>query len=264
MGGSVVMLITHSNKTKAMKKTTFNFLALASMSLVLTMCAKDEQVTNDTDPVAAFTFTGGDMPAPHKVVFTNTSTNATSYLWDFGDSEQSNQVSPSHIYEEGGSYTVSLIAYKNDRQQTVSKTVVVNNRPNRVKMSRLTLTEYPENNDTVSWDDDSPPDVFYRIANYIGTVYHTSEVITDLPLTSLPADFTQDMPFTFDGINTSYVIRFYDYDDTLSYTYMGGYYFSMGLFVPDDGSGYPAELVFDATGSPVKFTLSVEWINEER
>ncbi|MEI8280558.1 MAG: PKD domain-containing protein [Bacteroidota bacterium] len=42
------------------------------------------------------------------VVFTNTSTNATSYTWDFGDGGTSAQQDPTHIYTTQGNYNVKL------------------------------------------------------------------------------------------------------------------------------------------------------------
>ncbi|MFY7884499.1 MAG: PKD domain-containing protein, partial [Dolichospermum sp.] len=43
-------------------------------------------------------------------VFTNTSSNAISYLWNFGDGTTSTLVSPSKIYSLSGIYTVKLFA----------------------------------------------------------------------------------------------------------------------------------------------------------
>lgn len=40
--------------------------------------------------------------------FTNTSTFADSYLWNFGDNSTSTQENPSHIYTSAGNYTVTL------------------------------------------------------------------------------------------------------------------------------------------------------------
>ena len=42
--------------------------------------------------------------------FTNTSKNATSYEWDFGDGNTSTEESPTHVYESADEYTVTLIA----------------------------------------------------------------------------------------------------------------------------------------------------------
>jgi len=47
---------------------------------------------------------------PLTVNFTNLSTGATDYLWDFGDGGTSTDVSPAHIYAGFGSYTVTLTA----------------------------------------------------------------------------------------------------------------------------------------------------------
>jgi|GEM_PF-6331142 len=45
--------------------------------------------------------------------FTNTSTNATSYLWNFGDGDTSTAVSPSHNYTSSATYNVTLTVYAN-------------------------------------------------------------------------------------------------------------------------------------------------------
>lgn len=44
------------------------------------------------------------------VTFTNTSTGATSYEWDFGDASSSAVAAPTHAYAANGVYTVMLIA----------------------------------------------------------------------------------------------------------------------------------------------------------
>lgn len=47
---------------------------------------------------------------PFTVNFTNSSTNANSYIWDFGDGTTSTLQSPSHTYNSLGNYTVILTA----------------------------------------------------------------------------------------------------------------------------------------------------------
>jgi len=64
-------------------------------------------------PIADFTyaFTNGGC-APDSVVFTNTSTGANEYLWDFGDfSPPVYAVDTSHWYFGSGTYIVTLTAY---------------------------------------------------------------------------------------------------------------------------------------------------------
>jgi len=47
--------------------------------------------------------------APFTASFQNTDPNAVSYLWDFGDGTTSTEANPTHVYENTGTYTVSLV-----------------------------------------------------------------------------------------------------------------------------------------------------------
>ncbi|MDB4089390.1 M4 family metallopeptidase [Flavobacteriales bacterium] len=47
---------------------------------------------------------------PHTVTFTNTSNNATAFIWDFGDGNTSTAVNPTHTYTGYGPYSVELYA----------------------------------------------------------------------------------------------------------------------------------------------------------
>lgn len=57
-------------------------------------------------PVASFTQTVSYLT----VTFTNTSTNADSYFWTFGDGTSSTQTNPQHLYTTSGPKTVRLFA----------------------------------------------------------------------------------------------------------------------------------------------------------
>ena len=63
-------------------------------------------------PVSGFTIVNysNNGCAPTIVSFNSTSTNATSYEWDFGDGQTSTLENPSHTYSEGGNFTVKLKA----------------------------------------------------------------------------------------------------------------------------------------------------------
>lgn len=60
-------------------------------------------------PHAAFSYSPEDLDiiAP-TAYFSNTSTNSTSWLWDFGDTTTSTLQSPEHDYQNVGFYTVNL------------------------------------------------------------------------------------------------------------------------------------------------------------
>lgn len=72
-------------------------------------------------PVADFDYVADGLT----VTFTNKSTDATSYKWEFGDSETSKDASPVHEYAAAGEYTVTLTA-ANSKGETNKKEVKIN------------------------------------------------------------------------------------------------------------------------------------------
>ncbi|MBE0543313.1 MAG: PKD domain-containing protein [Verrucomicrobia bacterium] len=61
-------------------------------------------------PVVNFTASPTNGMSPLTVYFTNLSTGATSYLWNFGDGKTSTSTNPVNTYSNAGSYTVNLTA----------------------------------------------------------------------------------------------------------------------------------------------------------
>ena len=86
-------------------------------------------------PTAAFDAspTSGNSPLP--VTFTDKSTGSiTAWQWDFGDTATSTAQSPTHTYDSGGTYTVSLTVtgpggMNTPSTNTTSKTITVNAPP---------------------------------------------------------------------------------------------------------------------------------------
>ncbi len=78
----------------------------------------NEPPKQEAMPEASFKIENNNIPSPAIVSFTNNSTNATSYLWDFGnkDSDENSSMlkNPIHVYSSGGRYMVTLTA-KNDK-----------------------------------------------------------------------------------------------------------------------------------------------------
>jgi PKD repeat protein len=63
-------------------------------------------------PDAAFTYAADpDTMNYGTIIFTNQSTGASTYHWDFGDGDTSNVQDPIHQYQLYGDYDVTLIAY---------------------------------------------------------------------------------------------------------------------------------------------------------
>ncbi|MCX7742962.1 MAG: PKD domain-containing protein [Flavobacteriales bacterium] len=80
-------------------------------------------VTNSALPNASFNYTQNFFTAS----FNNTSTNATSYHWNFGDGNTSTLANPNHVFPTNGTYTVTLIAYSDCGDSAVATQVVVIN-----------------------------------------------------------------------------------------------------------------------------------------
>ncbi|UPT67205.1 MAG: PKD domain-containing protein [Sphingobacteriales bacterium JAD_PAG50586_3] len=105
---------------------SLQFTANPPQTLFATTCpgtfSVPVQIIGGDEPLAGFTFTdaGG-----YEAVFTNTSTNAASYLWSFGDGSTSTDAAPSHQYNSDGTYTVTLIATNACGNDTITQQVYV-------------------------------------------------------------------------------------------------------------------------------------------
>jgi PKD repeat protein len=75
--------------------------------------------------VASFTVDNAGGCVPLVVHFTNTSTGATSYSWNFGNSTSSLLANPSVSYGAPGNYTVTLTAYNGAATSTSSLVISV-------------------------------------------------------------------------------------------------------------------------------------------
>jgi chitodextrinase len=89
-------------------KTGIKWFYLPAMLVVALSCREQEVfesvVSEGEKPVAAFSYATDAM----KVTFTNTSQNAESYLWTFGDGTTSVEASPTHTYTLAGYYAITL------------------------------------------------------------------------------------------------------------------------------------------------------------
>ncbi len=122
-----------------------------------------------------------------------------SYLWDFGDRSTSTETNPTHKYQQGGVYTVTLIAYSTLANDTISRTVrvlapyverpadqvVCANNPTKEVIFRGTADSYSwKNSHWIGLEDGSDP---IRIPSFIAKNdknYPVTDTITIVPMTS--------------------------------------------------------------------------------
>jgi PKD repeat protein len=100
---------------------TYNAVLTASNGAGSTTATQTNIVVINGTPTPDFIFQTGGLSA----IFTNQSTNATTYLWSFGDNSTSTDVSPAHTYASTGTYTVTLVSINECGTNEVVKTVSI-------------------------------------------------------------------------------------------------------------------------------------------
>lgn len=93
-------------------------------------------------PIAAFAF--DTVCANAATSFTDQSTSAVSWTWDFGDATSSTSNSPTHVYPAAGTYTVQLIvANMFGCTDTITHSIIVNPNPVSLYAASTACHTYP-------------------------------------------------------------------------------------------------------------------------
>ncbi|MEM6763808.1 MAG: PKD domain-containing protein [Bacteroidota bacterium] len=127
----------------------FRLLCLSAFVFMVALTACDDD-DDDPDPVvqptAAFSFDANELT----VTFNNSSTSAVSSSWDFGDGNTSIDRSPTHTYEVGGTYTVSLTVANGTLTDNTSQSITVELNPENVRQTSgfMVVGVTPDNTST--------------------------------------------------------------------------------------------------------------------
>lgn len=170
---------------------------LIIISLFLTSCKKDDPAPL---PVASFQTDKNNVFVNFSISFTNHSTNATSYHWNFGDGTVSTLENPTHSYSKGGTYAVLLTASGKGGTDTISQNITI-----LPSISGSWLQRFSFNFD--------PATIF------MGTMYIVQQVNNKLSGTFIFSDGSGSMKFlgnsaidgyyvTIEWMIEGYVIRF--------------------------------------------------------
>ncbi len=116
--GSYNVKVTVTNTSSGLSSSFSNLILISAPAII---------------PVANFEIQSNGATSPATVIFTDKSTNADSYSWNFGDPSSgdlnvSDKVNPQHIFKNSGEYNVILTVTNKDSDEKVivGKTVVVN------------------------------------------------------------------------------------------------------------------------------------------
>ncbi|MDX1766620.1 MAG: PKD domain-containing protein [Arenibacter troitsensis] len=108
-----------------------HFYAIIFLSLFAISCTKqDDKEGNipeeELDLTACFAVSTDTITLGETLQLTNCSENAVIYSYDFGNNEISNQENPSVTYQQGGSFTITLVVYDDQKHsKTFTKTIFV-------------------------------------------------------------------------------------------------------------------------------------------
>ena len=125
------------------------------------------------DPRSSFNYS---ITSGNQLNCTNISTNATEFLWDFGDGNFSSAINPIHIYSLPGVYTVKLIATHCEMSDSTSRAIDIFVNINQPKeplplrlfyhpiISKLVLNQFPSES------------LNYRIADISGRIHMVGRI----------------------------------------------------------------------------------------
>ena len=166
------------------------------------------------DAIANFSYDPIKAYAGQEVTFTNSSSYAYYYDWDFGNGKTSKDKNPTMVFE-AGTWTVSLTAWNKDKSQCdrLQKIINVKEKPKTVRLTHFIINSVDyEDSDGRYWDDYSTdgPDVFFELLDSNNKEILESKYIQDVTPNKLPYTFT--VSNTTLNLSGTYKIRLKDYD----------------------------------------------------
>lgn len=139
-------------------------------------------------PVAGFT-TSPTGDSPFNISFTDSSTNATSWFWKFGDGNVSKESNPTHNYSKEGTYTAILIVNNTNGWSAKTQEITVQNGLPVADFSAdntsgsVQFTDLSQNATDWDWDfgdgatstDENPVHTYSSAGNYTVTLKASNE-----------------------------------------------------------------------------------------
>ena len=128
------------------------------------------------DYIEVFPETVGDFEVTiedDEVTLINNSTNATGFVWSFGDGSTSTEANPTYQYQENGTYTISLTAVGICGTSTVTETVTISV-TNILEEEKVSLFEVFPNpglgNITINLEGEPTDNLEIRLIDILGRV----------------------------------------------------------------------------------------------
>jgi PKD repeat protein len=223
-------------KKRSNKKSLLGFLMVL---LLIWSCDQSNDPAPDTTvPSASFTFVLTDL----SVEFTNTSKDANTYAWDFGDGSTSTDASPTHVYAASGNFDVNLVATRaNGNTDSKTETITVADAPKAgftfaVTNLEVTFTNTSTDATSYAWDfgdsntstDAAPVHTYAESGTFTvkltatGANAATNEVTQDVTVVGLPVAgysfVADDLKVTFTNTSKDATSYAWDFGDGMTST----------------------------------------------
>jgi PKD repeat protein len=246
-------------------KNRICYAAVFLSIFLLAGCDKDDEKftplpENVSKPEISFTYSGAGIFAPAAVSFANATSNAFSYKWYFGDNYTSTEGNPVHIYTEGGTYTVKLVATGQAGTDSSTQTLTILNAPTTLKITAVTITDMSfVNNLNVNWDTGNGPDLYFKITDSDTTVLYDgfSMLDSNVVQSDLPLTWTLTVPFISNDFSEFKSVKIYDDDDFPDADdFIGGAGFTPATHATAQDH-YPTSIVID--DDDLFITLTLKW-----
>lgn len=140
-------------------------------------CSASDVVLVTVLPASNAQFTASVVGATG--IFTNQSTNAATYSWDFGDgSPLNNTANPSHTYSANGTYTVTLTVTGPCGTDTYTQIITISQVGLQDNDLANSLSLFPNPNDgafTISFDFSKAKDVTIEVLDVTGRIVYSEQ-----------------------------------------------------------------------------------------
>jgi len=110
-------------------------LGAVVIAAMLSSCGEDPVI-----PTAEFSYEPAEIIQYDEVAFMNTSTDADSYAWDFGDGGSSTDMDPTYMFSNSGTFTIKLVASNADGENETEQNIVVSEAVNEYTIADTTYS----------------------------------------------------------------------------------------------------------------------------
>lgn len=239
---------------------TFTIKLTATDSVAGKSSQASQQISILPGPIAAFSYTGQTVTGA-TITFQNSSLNANSYAWDFGDGTSSTAVNPTKTYSTAATYTVRLTATNTSYNKSDAATKQIQITPSSVFIDRVYVDNIPfVDASGAGWDLTSGPDLFFNLIDSVSTVLYSTQwrYYADLAPANLPVNWTIVPAYQIADWSKALYIDLWDYDGITSNDHIG-YTSGFRISTVIAQLGYVTTLSLQNTSGTIRVRLILRW-----